>query len=311
MKREDLGREWKFHLTLKSRLRLLPIAFGSRQTVGNEVHFHSYPGECLAVSWACTKNHHFLWSRPFTLITDCAAVQWLMTYKGHNHAVVRLQLEMLNLWFTIAVKPGQMLVGADYCSQMGEELHIDPLSTDYLKFARQNYLDFPLEEEELNVDNLLGYRKSRENQIENQFLTVKPSYKKLVPGPVLNFPVIFLVDKSTARAKPNHFLYASEVAYSIQSIQWSLYQPWFEHFLQSAIETSTPFKETIAIKPMLNVGISYIPLEYSTCIQNCQGGAHHLQRDSKNRHHGILYLHFWTISFLNRTSTHFLHYSPK
>ena len=75
-----------------------------------------------------------------------------------------------------------------------------------------------MEEGELNVDNLPGCRKLREDWIKNQFLMVKPSYKTSVLKSVIKFPVTFSVNKSTARAKPDHFSYVSEVAYSIQSI---------------------------------------------------------------------------------------------
>jgi hypothetical protein len=88
MNREHAGGNCDFELCV-SKMRLLPIAFGSRKTKGNEVHFHSHPGESLAASWGTTKNCHFLWGRPFTLITDCHALVWLMDYKGHNHAVRR------------------------------------------------------------------------------------------------------------------------------------------------------------------------------------------------------------------------------
>jgi hypothetical protein len=144
MKREDDGGPCEFDLLTKSVLRLLPIVFGSRKTIGNERHFHSHPGECLAATWAAIKNRHFLWGRPFILMTDCAAINWLlMSYKGHNHAVIRLQLELLSYWFTIAVRPGRMLKDANFFSRLGQDLHIDPLLKDYLSFGRQLYTDNP------------------------------------------------------------------------------------------------------------------------------------------------------------------------
>jgi hypothetical protein len=89
MNREDAGGECEFELCL-SKLRILPVAFdGSRKIKGNEVHFHSHPGESLAATWSTMKNRHFLWGRTFTLITDCKALMWLMDYKGNNHASVR------------------------------------------------------------------------------------------------------------------------------------------------------------------------------------------------------------------------------
>ena len=58
MKREDEGGDCEFDISM-SKLRLLPVAFGSRKTVGNEPHFHSHAGESVAASWATTKNRHF------------------------------------------------------------------------------------------------------------------------------------------------------------------------------------------------------------------------------------------------------------
>jgi hypothetical protein len=133
MKREDAGGPCEFHILVKSKFRLLPIAFQSWQIISNKVHFHSHPGECLAATWSAIKNRQFLWGRPFTLMTDCAAINWLvMSYKGHNnHTVVRLQLELLSYWFTIAVRPGTLLEDANLFSRLGEDLHIDPMLKDY------------------------------------------------------------------------------------------------------------------------------------------------------------------------------------
>jgi hypothetical protein len=167
MKREDEGGQCEFDLLSKSELRLLPIAFGSRKTIGNEEHFHSHPGECLAATWGAIKNRHFLWGRPFTLMTDCAAIRWLMTYKGNNHAVICLQLELLAYWFTIAVRPGTMLEDANYFSRLGEDVHIDPLLKDYLSFGRQLYVDHPADKGEVTPDNLPGCRKSKKVKQED------------------------------------------------------------------------------------------------------------------------------------------------
>jgi hypothetical protein len=85
-------------------------------------------------------------------MTDCAAINWLMSYKGHNHAVIRLQLELL----TIAVRPGKMLEDANYFSRLGEDVHIDPLLKDYLSFGRQLYTNNPTDKGEITPDNLPG-----------------------------------------------------------------------------------------------------------------------------------------------------------
>jgi len=42
-----------------------------------------------------------------------------MTYKGNNHAVKRLQLELSDYWFTIAHRNKDMLEDANYMSRLG------------------------------------------------------------------------------------------------------------------------------------------------------------------------------------------------
>jgi hypothetical protein len=134
MKREDNGSEREFE-RVKSKLRLHPVAFGGRKTVGNEKHFHLHHGESLAAAWATVKHRHFLWGRTFSLLSDCQAIMcWLMNYKERNHAIKRLQLEMAGYWFTITHRSGTMLANADYFSRLGADIHIDPLLVDHISF---------------------------------------------------------------------------------------------------------------------------------------------------------------------------------
>ena len=138
MNEEMNGGECRFDLTLKG-LRLLPVAFGSRRTAGNEKHLHSFPGEALAAAWAITKNRHFLWGREFTLLTDCRALLWIASHEGNNHIVKRMQLELTGYYYTITHRSGRMMADANYLSRLEEDTSIDPLLRDYLSFARQIY----------------------------------------------------------------------------------------------------------------------------------------------------------------------------
>jgi hypothetical protein len=77
------------------------------------------------------KKQTLFMGKTFYSFTDCASINWLMNYKGHNHAVIRLQLEILSYWFTIAVRSGYMMEDTNFFSCLGEDLHIDPLLKDY------------------------------------------------------------------------------------------------------------------------------------------------------------------------------------
>ena len=131
MQLEEKGGKCQFDDTLKSNLRLRPFGFGSRKTIGNESHFHSHPGECLASRWGVLRNRHYLWGREFTLIGDCRAILWLLDYNGDNHSIQRLQLDMCGYFFTIAKRPGHMLEDANYFSRLGQDHHFDPLLKIY------------------------------------------------------------------------------------------------------------------------------------------------------------------------------------
>jgi hypothetical protein len=155
MKREDEGGECEFKKLL-TKLRLMPCGFGGRKTVGNEEHLHSHPGESLSAGWGITKNRHFLWGRPFKLLSDCRALLWLMNYKGHNHAIIRLQLELLGYWFTIVHRKEHMLAEANYFLRLGQDVHINPLMNDYLSFIQQLRKKYPPSDGEITADNMPG-----------------------------------------------------------------------------------------------------------------------------------------------------------
>jgi len=136
MAAEDAGGPCQFELTISGNLRLYPIAFGYRKCVGNEIHFHSHPGEATAAAYATSKNRYLLWGRPFTLITDCYALLWILNYQDDNPAVRRLQLELLGLWFPVVHRSNKLNVDPDYWSRVGQDLHFDPLLSKYETYCR-------------------------------------------------------------------------------------------------------------------------------------------------------------------------------
>ena len=152
-----------FDLTLKG-LRLLPVAFGSRRTVGNEVYFHLFPGESTAALWGMMKNRFFLWGRTFTLITDCRALLRLMKYSGSNYAVRRLLLEISGYWFTIVNRPARMLMDADFFSCLGEDMNINPLLTEYMSYSQKLKKQNRPSDGDITKDNMPGRRKTGQSK---------------------------------------------------------------------------------------------------------------------------------------------------
>jgi hypothetical protein len=265
MNEEIAGGPCRFDTKLKG-LRLRPIAFGSRRTIGNERHFHSYPGEALCASLAIIKNRHFLWGKEFTLITNCRALLWIMNYKGHNHAVKRLQLELIGYYFTICHRPGRMMEDANFLSRLNQDTSIDPLLQDYLSFSRQIYSENKPSSEELSYDNMPGRRKKRtfepsQHQSDINFASLDfqhSSYHEIQMPNIDNNHVLTLQnvpiqysdiqpkEASSSKTSYNHYCVSSAAA--LQFSTWCFIEPKFGHWLNIAKSNAIPFICTLAIE---------------------------------------------------------------
>jgi hypothetical protein len=89
-----------------------------------------------------------------------------MRYKGHNHAVIRLQLELLGYWITIAPRTGDLMADADYFSRMGADISPDPLMKDYLAFRRLLYNSNTPPTDDINDNNMPGRRSKKPRPAE-------------------------------------------------------------------------------------------------------------------------------------------------
>lgn len=259
MQDEDNGGQCQFD-ALKSGLRLHPVAFGARKTRGNECYFHSHPGESLAASWSMTKNRHFLWGRPFTLVTDCRALLWIMSYDGHNHAVRRLQLEMLGYWFTVVNRPGRMLEDANYFSRIHENVDIDPLLGNYLTYARHLYSKNPPPDGEITCDNMPGRRQKRKKTpASDDVLSGNLIQIKLTDEPLAihiqdeahthhqvltNTPIDFVTNPALQATATTsyHNSYIATAAATLSTFTWCLYHPQHGHFLAASVANMLPFE---------------------------------------------------------------------
>jgi hypothetical protein len=170
-------------------------------------------------------------------MTDCRALIWLMSYKGHNHAVKRLQLELLGYWFSIANRPGRML--EDYFSRLGEDIHIDPLLKDYLGFAQQSHVGGPPASDPLDNSNMPGRRAKRSaptvdyEETEVNFARVEWNDKDIDLTPLTNkhsrsssnFPTQICNSNTVQSASDKNFAYITETAARLSRFNWCLSQP--------------------------------------------------------------------------------------
>ena len=124
-------------MTKGSTATLRPICFGTQKTRGNEVRLHSHLGEGFSGDYAINKYRQYVSGQCFVWLTDCYAIQFILSYKGGNPAILRLQMRLMCWNVDIVHRPDTELVDADYWSQMGVDLTFDPLYCKYLQLTRQ------------------------------------------------------------------------------------------------------------------------------------------------------------------------------
>ena len=123
-------------MTKGSRAILQPICFGARRSRGNEVRLHSHLGKEFSGDYAINKCRQYVFGQRFVWVTDCYAIKFILSYKGGNPAILRLQMRLMCWDVDIVHRPDVELVDADYWSQLGADLNFDPLYRKYLELTR-------------------------------------------------------------------------------------------------------------------------------------------------------------------------------
>jgi transposase InsO family protein len=95
-----------------------PISFASRMLNKHEVNYSTTHKELLAVIFGTKIHRCFLYGRKFQIVTDHAALKWLITVKNHQCArLTRWILKLSEYEFDIIYKPGKQHVNADVLSR--------------------------------------------------------------------------------------------------------------------------------------------------------------------------------------------------
>jgi transposase InsO family protein/phosphotransferase system HPr-like phosphotransfer protein len=130
-----------------------PIAYASRQLRKEEIKYHTTEKEALAIVFAIKHFKHYLLDKPFEIITDHAALQWLKNQKDSNGRLGRWAIELAGVPYEIRYRPGRVHQNADALSrlkvasltttQTEEKVNIicDSQNEDELCKEIKNYLD--------------------------------------------------------------------------------------------------------------------------------------------------------------------------
>jgi hypothetical protein len=94
-----------------------PVGYVSRQLNKAERNYSPTEWECLAVVWAVGQFEPFLIDKPFTIVTDHSALQWLATKRMDNKRLTRWALALQEYSYTIQHRPGKANANADALSR--------------------------------------------------------------------------------------------------------------------------------------------------------------------------------------------------
>jgi hypothetical protein len=134
MKRRMDGGKFEF-MDKSSKGILHPVAFGCHRTRGNERRLHSHLGKAFAGNYAINKCRHMCFGQCFTWVTDCYALKFILSYDGHNSAILCLQMCFMCWDMDIEYRNDIHLTDADYWSRLGADICYDPLLKDYIERA--------------------------------------------------------------------------------------------------------------------------------------------------------------------------------
>jgi hypothetical protein len=95
-----------------------PLSFASRVLNKPEINYSTTEKELLSVVFGVQTHRCFLYGRRFKIITDDAALKWLITVKNHQCTrLTRWVLKLTEYDFEILHRPSKKHVNADVLSQ--------------------------------------------------------------------------------------------------------------------------------------------------------------------------------------------------
>ncbi|GMF43591.1 unnamed protein product [Phytophthora fragariaefolia] len=94
-----------------------PIAYGSKVNSAAESNYSITELECLAVVWSVKLFRPYMYGRAFAIITDHAALKWLMTRPNLAGRLHRRSLVLQEYEFQVEYRPGSTNVVADALSR--------------------------------------------------------------------------------------------------------------------------------------------------------------------------------------------------
>lgn len=138
----------------------IPISFASKSLSPTQSQYSSIERECLALVHGFQRFHHYLYGRPFTVISDCKPLETIFKKPLHS-APPRLQRMMIKIQgydFEVKYRPGSEMIIADTLSRLP-----NPSKTEEIP------LDHRVDQVQVQMD-LLNFSPARQDNIREETL---------------------------------------------------------------------------------------------------------------------------------------------
>ena len=123
------------------------LAYASRTLNSAERNYSTTERECLAVVWALEKWSYYLEAKIFTVVTDHAALQWVLASGKTNSRLIRWSIRLQKFDFIIEYRKGKLNVVPDALSRITETANVCPPLCSTYTTAKCLDDSFPLDDE--------------------------------------------------------------------------------------------------------------------------------------------------------------------
>ena len=94
-----------------------PVAFASRKLLPREMNYSVIEKECLAIVWALSVFHTYLYGQSFIIQTDHQPLSWLQRMKNSNARLTRWALSLQPFYCGMQHRSGEKNGNADGLSR--------------------------------------------------------------------------------------------------------------------------------------------------------------------------------------------------
>jgi hypothetical protein len=262
------GGEFAF-MTKDSKALLHPVAFGCCRTRGNERRLHLHLGKGFSGNWPINKCRHTCFGQRFVWVTDCYAIKFILSYDGHNPAILCLQMHLMCWDMDIVNCNDNFLADADYFSRLGANLCYDPLLRAYIQQVRAIKLRNPSPTYLPMLPENMPYYRGHCVRNDNGSSDATASTADVCAPPICNetglqhlaiWPVsfglnpgipLFTIDPMV-RAQTLYNSDLTSAAGLLSCYDWAIYGFNSGHFLSTICEMNLPFNVVLACNTFAN-----------------------------------------------------------